>query len=135
MIKLLEPLAIEKGIDNDGNSVKISKWWTWVSTYENNGYQSSAYVNINPTSDNTGCDVNVSGYPNPENNNWAAQAGCDYNATAGKTYKVSWKWISCYRDFMNVTIRFAQQKDYQNDSDYMLGTDMYRLAIPTFEET
>jgi hypothetical protein len=120
--------------DGGGGGGGGVNWWTWVSTSTDGGYDSTSQVAITPTSNNTGCDVSVTGTAN-NNGNWASQVVCDYTATVGKSYKVSWKWTADGKPFTNVTIRYAQQKDYQNDSAYQLGTNTNRLTIPVSEET
>jgi len=110
------------------------RWKTWVSTLADGNYNSKSQVSITPTSDGTGCDVSVTGTAN-NNGNWASQVLYDYTAIAGKKYKVSWKWAANGKRFTNVTIRYAQQKDYQNDSAYELGTTTRKLTIPVMEET
>jgi len=121
------------GCDNGGDDDK-SQWWTWNSTMKDGSYDTTAQVSITPTSDDTGCDVVVTGSPNISNYNWASQLGIDYTAIVGKTYKVTWKWQANNKSFNNVTVRYAQRKDYMNDGDYE-PSDFRGLSIPTTEET
>lgn len=121
------------GCEED-STVNSSKWWTWESTQKESNYDATAHVRITPTSDDTGCNVKVTGSPNKIYYNWATQVGIDYTATAGKTYKVTWKWQADTFSFDNVTIRYAQQKDYKNDSAYE-PSYLNRITIPTTEET
>ena len=121
------------GCDDDSGSK--TNWWIWESTVKEASYDTTAKISISPNSNDSGCDVTVTGTPNPTNYNWATQVGYDYTATVGKTYKVTWKWVANGYTFENVTIRYAQQKNYQNDSAYQFGTDTLRLTIPTLEET
>jgi hypothetical protein len=109
-------------------------WKTWVSTLADGDYDSTSQVSITTTPNDTSCDVSVTGTAN-NNGNWASQVLYNYTATVGKKYKVSWKWAADGKPFTNVTIRYAQQKDYQNDSAYELGTDTNRLTIPVSEKT
>ena len=120
------------GDDDGGGS---AKWWTYVSTQANGGYNATAKVSITPAPDNSGCAVTVTGTANSSGNNWATQVGCNYTATVGKTYKVSWKWQANDTPFQKVSIRYAQQTNYKNDEAYQLGTDTNMLTIPTTEET
>ena len=121
--------------DGGGNGDDGNKWWTWVSTQGEGGYDSTASVSMTPTSDKTGCDVSVTGTANASNYNWAAQVGYYYTATAGKTYRVSWKWRAEGTSFENVTIRWGAEQNYVNEGQYTFGTNAARLTIPTTEET
>ena len=120
---------------NDSGGGGGVNWWTWVSTSADGNYDSKAQVAITPASKNTVCNVSVTGTANDYWYNWASQVICGYTATAGKAYKVSWKWAANDKPFTNVTIRYAQQKDFQNDEAYQLGTTNNRLTIPVSEVT
>jgi hypothetical protein len=125
------------GCDDGSTNGNETNWWTWVST-EDDDYTSTAQVSIAPTSDDTGCDVSVTGTANDTYYNWASQVIYEYadTVTVGKTYKVTWKWSANNKPFSNVTIRYAQREDYGDDSEYQFGTDVYnKLTIPTSEET
>jgi len=117
--------------------ISIKWWWAWDSTDKDNNYKSKTEATITPNSNNSGGNVTVTGsIANDQDHNWASQVGCDYNATVGKKYKVTWKWNTTNnKPFNNVTIRYAQQLDYQNDSKYQLGTDIDKMTIPIKEES
>jgi len=110
------------------------EWWTWHSTVGEGGFNATAQVSITPTSDNTGCDVVVTGSPNDSYCYWASQVGTNYAAVAGRNYKVTWKWRANDSPFRNVTIRYAQHNDYLNDQDFEPDY-LSRITIPTTEET
>jgi hypothetical protein len=137
MIELLKPLGVpEKGEENGDNPVEITGWWTWVANQDNNTnkYVSTAQIRITPHPNNTGCDVDVTRTANGAGYVWAVQAGCNYTATAGKTYKATWKWKAAGKAFRNVTIRYAWYDGYDTDELY-LGTNVNKLTIPVTEET
>jgi hypothetical protein len=121
--------------ENGKDDKPKSKWWIWMSSVDETNYNATARVSITPNSNDSGCDVVVTGSPNGIYNSWATQVICDYTATIGKKYKVTWKWIANGYPFKDVTIRYAQQKNYQNDDNYELGTNTVPLTIPTTEET
>jgi len=135
VIALVAVIGLSFAACEEDNGGSKTNWWTWVSTQANGGYDATAKVTITPTSNDTGCSVTVTGTANSNGYNWASQVGYDYKATVGKKYKVSWKWSANGEAFGNVTIRYAQQKDYQNDQFYELGTNYSRLTIPVTEET
>jgi len=121
--------------DNDTDNDTKTNWWVWMSSMNESNFDATARIRITPNSDDSGCVVFVTGYAHPTGYNWATQVGYDYIATVGKTYKATWKWVANGYTFDNVSIRYAQQKDYKNDSAYEFGTDTIRLTIPTSEET
>jgi len=116
-------------------------WWTWNSSTDNGGrYNSKTEVTIERIKDNSGYVVYVRGEePNEEYDNWASQFGrvyLDYErrtATAGKTYRVTWKWKADNEPFKNVIIRYAKenQPDGSGENNYEFDDE---FTIPVNEE-
>jgi hypothetical protein len=109
-------------------------WWAWDSELENR--ESTTNVTLTPTDDRSGYDALVSGKPNEPYQNWKSQVGRNYIATAGKTYKASWKWQTTNsKPFTNVTIRYTQENPpEETDILYEFDTNEKKLTIPTSEE-
>jgi len=110
-------------------------WWAWDSDLENN--KSTTKTTIIPTADRSGYDVMVEGdEPNVPYLNWKSQINRTYIATAGKTYKASWKWQTTDGEpFNNVTIRYTQENPpEETDILYEFDTNENKLTIPTSEE-
>jgi len=111
-------------------------WWVWDSSLSQGGFDSTTRVTITPIADRSGYDVNVEGVPNAEYYNWVSQVGRNYIATAGKTYRASWKWKTTdNKPFNKVTVRYTQEIP-PDDTDilYEFDTNANKLTIPTIEQ-